>query len=65
MDDGGLEAALARAERAIERVERAAMRGRADRDAAVREAAEREQALRARVREAIGELDALINSAAG
>lgn len=59
MDDGSLETALARAERAIERFEQAA-RGIARRETAGRE---REQALRAKVREAIGELDALINSA--
>jgi len=56
MDDAGLTAALDRAERALERVERA-LAGR-------QPAARRDDELRARVREVVGELDELIREAA-
>ena len=56
MDDGGLSAALDRAERALARVERAI---------AVRKPVSgRDDALRAKVREAVAELDLLIREAA-
>jgi hypothetical protein len=55
MDDGGLSAALDRAERALARVERAI---------AVRKLVSgRDDALRAKVREAVAELDLLIREA--
>ena len=56
MDEGRFTSALSRAERALERV-----------DAAVRNAQRsggRDEALRARVREAVAELDQLIREAA-
>jgi hypothetical protein len=56
MDDGGLSAALDRAERALARVERAL----AERKPGTR----RDDELRARVREAVAELDELIREAA-
>jgi hypothetical protein len=56
MDDGGLSAALDRAERALERIERA-LAGR-------RETPGRDEDLRARVREVVEELDELIREAA-
>jgi len=55
MDDGGLSAALDRAERALGRIERAL----ADRA----EPSGRDEALRAKVREAVAELDQLIRQA--
>ena len=56
MDDGGLSAALDRAERAIERVHRAL---------AERKPAEgRDEELRAKVREVVEELDELIREVA-
>ena len=55
MDAAGLASALDRAERAIERIER----GLGDR----RSGSGREEQLRARVAEAIGELDQLIREA--
>jgi len=57
MDDASLSAALDRAERALERVERAL----ADRPAP---SSGRDEELRARVREAVAELDQLIREAA-
>lgn len=57
MDDGGLSAALDRAERALGRIERAV----AQRESA----ASRDEALRTRVREAVAQLDQLIKEAAG
>ncbi|WP_156029930.1 hypothetical protein [Sphingomonas sp. URHD0057] len=57
MDDASLSTALDRAERALERVERAL----ADRPAP---AAGKDEELRARVREAVAELDQLIREAA-
>jgi hypothetical protein len=56
MDDGGLSASLDRAERALQRVERAL----ANRNPA----APRDDELRARVRDVVEELDALIREAA-
>jgi hypothetical protein len=56
MDDGPLSAALDRAERALQRVERAL----AERPAA----SGRDEELRAKVREAVAELDQLIREAA-
>jgi len=56
MDDASLATALDRAERALERVERAL----ADRQPA----AGRDEELRARVREAVAELDPLLREAA-
>ena len=56
MNDRGLSASLDRAERALARIERALT----DR----REAAGRDEQLRARVREAVAELDQLIREAA-
>ena len=56
MDDGGLSTSLDRAERALERIERAlARRQPAD---------NRDDQLRAKVREAVAELDQLIREAA-
>ena len=52
MDDGGLNTALDRAERALARIERAL--------AAQQQNEGRDEALRARVREAVAELDQLI-----
>jgi hypothetical protein len=58
MDDGGLSAALDRAERAIERVQQAlAMRQPSS-------ATGRDEELRAKVREVVEELDELIREAA-
>ena len=56
MDDGGLSAALDRAEQAIERIQRAA--------AARQPAGGRDDELRAKVREVVEELDELIREAA-
>ena len=57
MDDGGLSAALDRAERAVERIQRAlASRAPAGHG--------RDQELRAKVREVVEELDELIREAA-
>ena len=56
MDDGGLSAALDRAEQALQRIERA-LAGRAP-------AASHDDELRARVREVVEELDELIRGAA-
>jgi hypothetical protein len=56
MDDGGLSRSLDRAERALQRIERAV---------ASRQPGEnRDDALRAKVREAVAELDQLIREAA-
>jgi hypothetical protein len=55
MEDGGLSAALERAESALARIERAL----ADR----RQESGRDEALRAKVREAVAELDQLIREA--
>ena len=57
MDDGGLSAALDRAERAIERVQRA-LAGRQ------RATSGRDDELRAKVREVVEDLDELIREAA-
>ena len=57
MDDGGLSAALDRAERAIERVQRALA-------APKPETGGRDEELRAKVREVVEELDELIRQAA-
>ena len=57
MDDGALANALDRAERAIERIERAA--------AATRLSSGRDDELRAKVREAVAELDQLIRAVEG
>jgi ElaB/YqjD/DUF883 family membrane-anchored ribosome-binding protein len=56
MDDGGLNAALDRAEEALARIERALANRRQD--------SGRDEALRARVREAVAELDQLIRESA-
>ena len=56
MDDGGLSAALERAERALARIERAVAERPAD--------SGRDNALRAKVREAVAELDELIREVA-
>jgi hypothetical protein len=56
MDDGGLTAALDRAERALARVERAISERKP--------ASGRDDTLRAKVREAVAELDQLIREAA-
>ena len=56
MDDGGLSAVLDRAERALARVERAISERTP--------ASGRDDALRAKVREAVAELDQLIREAA-
>jgi hypothetical protein len=55
MDEGRLTSALSRAEKAIERIERAV------RDS--RQSVERDEALRTRVRDAVAELDQLIREA--
>ena len=55
MDDGGLSAVLDRAERALARVERAVSERRPS--------SGRDDALRAKVREAVSELDQLIREA--
>ena len=57
MDDGGLSTALDRAERALERIERAL----ANRPA---QTVARDEDLRAKVREVVEELDVLIREAA-
>ena len=57
MDDGGISYSLERAERAIERIERALARKRED--------SGRDEQLRDRVREAVAELDQLIRQANG
>jgi hypothetical protein len=57
MDDGGLSGSLDRAERALQRIERA-LAGRAP------AAPPRDDELRARVRDVVDELDALIREAA-
>jgi hypothetical protein len=56
MDDGGLAAALDRAERAIERIQRAL--------ASRQPPKERDEELRAKVREVVEELDELIREVA-
>jgi hypothetical protein len=56
MDDGGLSASLDRAERALQRIERAL--------ANPRPVEKRDDQLRAKVREAVAELDQLIREAA-
>ncbi|QNM82929.1 hypothetical protein H8M03_00750 [Sphingomonas sabuli] len=56
MEDGGLPHALDRAERALERIEQALAARRPD--------SGRDDALRARVRDAVAELDQLIREAA-
>ena len=56
MDDGGLTAAIERAEKALARIERALESREGDNG--------RDEALRARVREAVAELDQLIREAA-
>ena len=56
MDDAGLSTALDRAERALQRIERA-LESR-------RDAGQRDEELRSRVREAVAELDQLIREAA-
>ena len=56
MDDGGLSEALDRAEQALQRIERAL--------AARRAVSSRDEELRAKVREAVAELDQLIREAA-
>ena len=56
MDDGGLSAALERAERALQRVERAL--------ASRKPTPDRDEELRAKVREVVEELDELIKEAA-
>jgi hypothetical protein len=58
MDDGGLSAALDRAERALERIHR----GLSTRQATP--APQRDEELRAKVREVVEELDELIREAA-
>ncbi len=57
MDDGGLSAALDRAERALQRIE-GALENRAPPSSG------RDEELRAKVREAVAELDQLIKEAA-
>jgi hypothetical protein len=56
MDHGALSAALDRAERALQRIERALVERKPD--------AGRDDQLRAKVREAVAELDQLIREAA-
>ena len=56
MDDGGLSAALDRAEQALARIEKAL--------AQRQQPAERDEELRAKVREVVHELDELIRQAA-
>jgi hypothetical protein len=60
MDDGGLSAALDRAEQAIERIQRAL----SNRRNAPAPASGRDDELRAKVREVVEELDELIREAA-
>ena len=55
MDDGGLSQAFDRAERALERIERAVSEPRSS--------SRRDDELRARVRDVVAELDALIREA--
>jgi hypothetical protein len=55
MNEGGLSAALARSERALARIERAISQPKA--------ASGRDDALRAKVRDAVAELDQLIREA--
>lgn len=55
MDDGGLSAALDRSERALERIERAL--------SSRKPLSGRDDALRAKVRDAVAELDQLIREA--
>jgi hypothetical protein len=57
MDDGGLSAALDRAERAIERIQRSISSRKPVADG-------RDEELRAKVREVVDELDELIRQAA-
>jgi hypothetical protein len=57
MDDGGISAALDRAERAIERIQRVL-------NSPHPPAPARDEELRAKVREVVGELDQLIREAA-
>ena len=57
MDDGGLSSALDRAERALARIETALAERKPDNG--------RDDELRARVREAVAELDQLIREASG
>ena len=57
MDDGGLSTALERAERALGRIERAL--------ASREQEGGRDEELRAKVREAVAELDQLIRAAGG
>ena len=57
MDDGGLNAAFERSEKALERIERA-LAGR-------QQPASGDAELRARVRQAVAELDELIRQAGG
>jgi hypothetical protein len=59
MDDGGLSAALDRAERALERIQRA-LANRPERAPV----SGRDEELRAKVREVVDELDVLIREAA-
>ena len=56
MDDGGLSAALERAERALARIERAVAERKPEN--------RRDEELRAKVRDAVAELDQLIREAA-
>jgi hypothetical protein len=56
MDDGGLNSALDRAEQALQRIERAL--------ASRQPTPARDEKLRTKVREAVAELDQLINEAA-
>ena len=56
MDDGGLSSALDRAERALDRIDRALANRHQE--------AGRDEALRSKVREAVAELDQLIREAA-
>ena len=56
MDDGGLTSAMERAERALDRIDRSLSSRQTDDS--------RDEALRARVREAVAELDQLIREAA-
>ena len=57
MDDGGISSSLGRAERALERIEQALASRNSD--------GGRDEQLRARVREAVDELDQLIRQADG
>ncbi|MFL6734842.1 MAG: hypothetical protein ACJ8EY_09105 [Sphingomicrobium sp.] len=56
MDDGGISASMDRAQRALDRIERALAQRQQNPG--------RDEALRAKVREAVAELDALIGEAA-